>query len=291
MNVYMFHYVHKNDMGYKYYQLDQFEELIKYLLKNNNILNLKEFYNKLKNNKLLLKDVLLTFDDGTKDHYENVYLILKKYNISGTFFICNDSFNHIGLLPNKIHKLLANIDFEVLFKQFEKRYNKLINAKNISIQPEKKSYFDKDDKVRMFKQVLQYRLPETIRENFIEELYRINNIKFDSSRYYLSLEDINEMKNNGMYFGLHTKSHKHLEYLDYQEQKEEIRQNIQFFKENDLFNGIISFAYPYGSYNDNTIKILKEENVEIGFLADNNECEEFNIYKIPRIDCKLINLK
>lgn len=127
MNVYMFHYVHEKDKGYKYYQLDQFEEIIKYLSKNNTILNLKEFYNKLKNNELSSKDVLLTFDDGTRDHYENVFPVLKKYNISGTFFICNDSFNHKGLIPNKIHKLLANIDFDVLFLQFEKIYNGLIN--------------------------------------------------------------------------------------------------------------------------------------------------------------------
>lgn len=290
MNVYMFHYVHEKEQGYKYYPLDQFEKTVKFMVKNNNVLDLREFYNKLKNNNLLVKDVLLTFDDGTIDHYKNVYPILKKYSVSGTFFICNDSFYENGLLPNKIHKLLAEIEFDTLFSQYQKIQDELTKGKKIILKPEKSSYFDKNKKVKMFKQNLQYRLPEKIRDKIIERLYQINNIKFDSSSYYISLNNVKEMKKNGMYFGLHTKSHKHLEYLDYQEQRKEIIENIQFFRENDLFDEITSFAYPYGSFNEDTIRILKEEKIEMAFLATKDLCKEFSIYKIPRIDCKNINL-
>lgn len=33
------------------------------------------------------KPVILTFDDGHADHYQNVFPVLKQYNFSGTFFI------------------------------------------------------------------------------------------------------------------------------------------------------------------------------------------------------------
>ena len=288
MNVYMFHYIHKEDNGYKYYSLERFEKIIKTLASNNNILDLNEFNRRLRKNKLSSKDVLLTFDDGTIDHYENVYPILKRNNVSGTFFICNDSLNGNGLIPNKIHKLLANVKFELLFSQFKKIYDELIESENIILEPEKASHFDNNENVRLFKQALQYRLPERTRNLIIKELYQMNNITFNCSDYYITMDNIKEMQNNGMHFGLHTKTHKHLEYLEYGEQEEEIIKNIHLFKDNNLFHGTVAFAYPYGSFNENTIEILRKQNIDIAFLADNRQNRELDVYKLPRIDCKLI---
>ena len=50
---------------------------------------------------------LLTFDDGVRDHYINVYRILRDRNLSGLFFVLDRS-NGAGLtLAHKIHFLLA----------------------------------------------------------------------------------------------------------------------------------------------------------------------------------------
>lgn len=289
MSVYMFHYVHKNDRGYKFFELKKFESFIKSIKNDKNIITLDDFYYKFKNGILNDNDILLTFDDGTIDHYVNVYPILKKYQLSGTFFLCSDCFNNIGLLPNKIHKLLANIEFEKLFLQFYDLFNQEVINNNIVLKPEKKTLFDKNQKVRFFKQCLQYRLPETVSNHIINKLYDINDLNFDCADYYIKIENAKEMLDNGMCFGAHTKSHKHLEYLDFENQKYEITENIKFLKENQLINDVLAFSYPYGSYNKKIINILKNENVDIAFLA-NDINVRIEKYKFPRIDCKFINI-
>lgn len=290
MNVYMFHYVHKKDNGYKYFEYEKFERFIEFIKKEKNVLSLDEFYEKYKNNSLSEKDILLTFDDGTIDHYKNVYEVLKKNNISGTFFICKDTFDNKGLLPNKIHMLLANVNFDTLYSQFYKLYEQEVNKGNIVLKPEKESKFDKNNEVRFLKQSLQYRLPKDISNYIIDELYRINDLTFDCSKYYISLMQAKEMKENGMCFGAHTKSHPHLEYLDYNQQKEEIVSSIKFINDNNLVGKVLSFAYPYGSHNGDTLKILKSEDVDIAFLADDIINKNINCYAIPRIDCKVIDI-
>ena len=289
MSVYMFHYVHKKDNGYKFYELEKFESFIKSIKQDKKILSLSDFCFKFKNGMLNENDILLTFDDGTIDHYMNVYPILKKYKLSGTFFLCSDCFNNIGLLPNKIHKLLAERDFEKLFSQFYYIYVQEVIKKNIILKPEKETVFDKNQKVRFFKQSLQYRLPITVSDNILKKLYDINDLKFDCSDYYIKIENAKEMLNDGMCFGAHTKSHKHLEYLDYENQKYEITENIKYLKENQLINDVLAFSYPYGSYNDDTINILENENVDIAFLAD-NRITRIEKYKFPRIDCRYLNI-
>jgi len=44
------------------------------------------------------KTVILTFDDGTKDHYKNVYPLLRKYDYEGLFFVVTKYINSPGCL-------------------------------------------------------------------------------------------------------------------------------------------------------------------------------------------------
>ena len=69
---------------------NQFEKIIK-LVGKDNILNPKDFINKL-NNKSLKNHVCLTFDDGLKSQFDIAYPILKKYNIKAFFFIYSSIF-------------------------------------------------------------------------------------------------------------------------------------------------------------------------------------------------------
>ncbi len=55
------------------------------------------------------KSVLLTFDDGFKDHYSHVFPILKKYQIQGSFFPPAKPIEEkIVLDVHKIHFILAS---------------------------------------------------------------------------------------------------------------------------------------------------------------------------------------
>ena len=78
-----------------------FDDQMRYLSENNyNVITPKEMLDAFKNNaKLPDKTVIITFDDGYKDNYENAYPILKKYYLKGTIFVITD---YVSLYPNYI---------------------------------------------------------------------------------------------------------------------------------------------------------------------------------------------
>jgi peptidoglycan/xylan/chitin deacetylase (PgdA/CDA1 family) len=60
------------------------------------------------------KPIVLTFDDGLKEHYSVVFPILKKYHFVGTFFIITDSVGHSAFMNWKqiLQMSAAGMDIE-----------------------------------------------------------------------------------------------------------------------------------------------------------------------------------
>lgn len=71
-----------------------FEEEMKYLKDNNyTSISITEYINFLKDkikNPIPKKSIIITFDDGYISQYQNAFSILKKYNMTATFFIYAD---------------------------------------------------------------------------------------------------------------------------------------------------------------------------------------------------------
>ncbi len=92
----------------------------------------------------------------------------------------------------------------------------------------------------------------------------------------LSWEEVAEMAQNGITFGAHTVSHPHLSKLSFDEQKNEIGGSIRTLVAPGSSHPAAQdiFCYPYGDYNADTLKILKELGVKIAFTIKpgiNNE--------------------
>ena len=92
---------------------------------------------------------------------------------------------------------------------------------------------------------------------------------------------------NGMFFGNHCFNHLWLEHESKKKQDFEITQGLKFLKKigMDLNNWIM--CYPYGSYNNNTLKILRSKKCFIGFTSLNKAFNQkkYSRFEIPRIDC------
>lgn len=87
---------------------NNFEEQIRYLSeKSYNTISLDDYKDFLtKGKKLPPRPILFTFDDGHKEHFEKVFLILKKYNFVGTLFVITSKINK-DLSP-KFKELVRN---------------------------------------------------------------------------------------------------------------------------------------------------------------------------------------
>lgn len=128
---------------------ENFAAQMKYLKDNNyTTLSLNELYEFIKNNAPVPeKSVVLTFDDGYKDNYENAYPILKKYGLKATIFVITDYIgkneyltiseikeleeNGIHIESHTVnHKDLSTLSYEdqiTELKESKKSLEKLIN--------------------------------------------------------------------------------------------------------------------------------------------------------------------
>ena len=91
----------------------KFEEQMKYLKKHHyKTLTMDEFYDwKVNGKKVPRKSVLIVFDDGYRDMYENAFPILKKYDLKATVFV---------------------IGYTLELKNLKDRYMSLDEVKNIA---------------------------------------------------------------------------------------------------------------------------------------------------------------
>ena len=93
--------------------------------------------------------------------------------------------------------------------------------------------------------------------------------------YYLSKEAIKEMSDYGIDIESHTVTHPHLNKLNYDKQLKELVESKKTLEE-ITGKEINSIAYPFGDFNDNSVKAAKEAGYTLGFttklgLSDRND--------------------
>jgi peptidoglycan/xylan/chitin deacetylase (PgdA/CDA1 family) len=297
----MYHYIRdlKNSKypEIKGLDLNDFKEQIGYLKKYYNFITIEQLINSIDNeDELPPKAVLLTFDDAYIDHYNNVFPILLENKIQGAFYPPIKAITeHIVLDVNKIHfiialckekaELVSNI-FEEL-DAFRGEYQLESNHyyyQNLAIA----NRFDSADTV-FIKKILQNGLDEQLRKIIVDKLFKqYVGIEEDlfSRELYLSTDNLKEMKSNGMHVGSHGFDHYWLNTLNYNQQEKEISTSLDYIKSIGGDINYLSMCYPYGAYNEDTIKILKQNNFKVAFttkfeIATNRK---ENRYFVSRLD-------
>ena len=142
------------------------------------------------------------------------------------------------------------------------------------------------------KRVINYELPYPLADKVLDELFRecIGNPSEFAKHLYLSPEMVREMAADGMTFGYHTRSHRVLSRLSFQDQLSQLDGGIQFIRELTQQSSI-PFCYPYGhahTYNDNTLRILQSTGYSMAFTTKRSKVQ-FNgelRFEIPRFDTK-----
>ena len=94
------------------------------------------------------------------------------------------------------------------------------------------------------------------------------------------------MIDNGMHFGSHGKSHFWFNSLDQEQQEFEIKESIKFLNSIYKKDFLLTMCYPYGSYNENTLSLMKKYNFKLALTTVPKVYNSLvdNIHKIPRFD-------
>jgi hypothetical protein len=280
LTIVMYHYVRdiKNSQykNIKGLETDGFKRQLDYLSDNFNIIKAEDLIDCVKNDSQLpANSCLLTFDDGYKDHLIFVLPELLKRKLQGSFFPPVKPVLEREILDvNKIHFILAcTNDFSKLLIDVNNLCidhgitpTDLISFKSKYAIP---SRFDTADVVYI-KSILQYVLPENIRNSISSKLFQIyvNKSELDfADELYLSTDETKRLIESGMYVGSHGYRHLWLNKETYESQLYEIDSSLKFLKDVGASTNDWIMCYPYGAYNDNTISILKERNCAVGLTT------------------------
>lgn len=228
---------------------------------------------------------LLTFDDGIRDHYVNVFRILQERNLSGLFFVL-DRMDDAGLiLAHKIHFLLARLGLPGLREAVWERLNpaqreQFTRAEN-QYQP-KYPGTSVDNQINLLKAVLQRDLSLEVNP-LLSDLFEIHvGSENEMARsYYLDLEQIREMRAGGMHFGGHSHNHPWFDWIDAGARTAEIKASAEWLQQFEP--GPWAFAYPYGGLSGDSPYILKKHGFVAAFTT-RTQLTHFDPFFIGRLD-------
>jgi peptidoglycan/xylan/chitin deacetylase (PgdA/CDA1 family) len=278
----MYHYVRNlKDSRYpeiKGLDVSLFQEQLDYLGKNYNVIKMEELLGALDARVSLPPHaVLLTFDDAYADHFTYVFPMLDKKKWQGSFFApVKAVMEHKILDVNKIHFILATVrDKRDLIAEIFRH----LDAHRESYHLESNDHYYKklaatdrfdSPEVIFIKRLLQVELVEELRMIITDALFR----KFVSSdevafsqELYMNVEQIQCMQRNGMHFGAHGDNHYWLGSLSRELQEVEIARSAEFLKRIGVREENLTMCYPYGSYNSDTLDLLKKHRYKTGLTT------------------------
>ena len=289
----MFHHFHDENLhkkGQGSINRDDFYKLIKFIGRKN-ILDANEFFIRCKENKLTEKNLCFTFDDGNRSQYDVALPILEDFKIKSFFFVYSSLF---GEKPDLLEiyryfriNYFSSVDefYDLFFKESNRNLLKFFedNEKTIrNIKLKYPFYSINDIKFRLVRNVLLNR------KNYQEIMFKMFKEKnFEPKDYYeilfMNNKHLVRMRKLGHLIGLHSHTHPTLlEKLSFEEQSIEYNKNITILSKilGCNKNEIKFMSHPCGSYNQDTLQILKNLGIELGFKPIMTIESEKNMKKI-----------
>ena len=299
----MFHRLHKKgkkSAGIGSISQDDLEKILKFIgIKN--IVTPNQWIEKIKNKSLKKKDICLTFDDGLKSQYNCALPILNKYNLKAFFFVYssvfdnqidnNEFYNKLIFENFKDGKEFSKKFFETLdldlniFKN--KRYLKYyLNMKKYS------SFYDKEE--IKYRYIRNYYLSPQKLKNIMTKIFKLKKVDFIKARsLWLNLDELKKLNNLGHTIGLHSDTHNsNFKGLSFNKQKQEYERNCNFIYKTTKYRPL-SMSHPLGSYNKNTLKILKQMKILCGFrstLLSDSKINNSNLEFAREDPCNIIKM-
>jgi len=282
-------YHHINDEDYAigepptiYSSKKKFERLMKILFQRFQVISLAALIELIQQNKQLpRKCVVITFDDGYRDNYEIAYPILLKYKLPATIFLTTKPLESNGLLAiQKIYLLLMRCGLIRLTDMFSAKLPKPVklpdrlDIEGLTILAQK----------QILSRLLDFDLYSYKGIELIDKIFVEAGLP-EEKNLFLNWNEIKEMNNNHVDFGVHTVNHPRLSALNYHDQGNEIVE-AKAICEQMLGKPISIFCYPFGdnsSFNNQTIEILKKHGFSAACTINYDKVDsQTNLFELPR---------
>jgi peptidoglycan/xylan/chitin deacetylase (PgdA/CDA1 family) len=274
----MFHHFHDKNIhskGQGSISNDDFYKIIKFIGRKN-ILDAEVFLEKYKKKKLEKNHVCFTFDDSIRCQLDVALPVLEEFKIKSFFFVYTSIFEEN---PDNLevfrHFRMTNFEnindfYKIFFQNSDLDYEKIFkeNTDEIELKRNKFPYYSTED--------IKFRL---IRDNYLTKLNyeKIMYLIMDKKNFapkdcykklFFQKNDLIKLDKLGHYIGLHSHNHPiSIEKLSYEEQLDEYSKNLLSIANilGKSKKDIKCMSHPCGSYNKNSLKILSDLGVELGF--------------------------
>lgn len=296
----MYHYIRESKesspRGIRPLFVFEFERQLDWLEENFRIVSPEEFL-------LIVQDgpkstpkapCLLTFDDGTRDHWEVVAPVLQRRSLSAAFFVLTSpTQNRIMPVTHALHWLLGQPEDQVWAELQEFAEAKLGGVDALGDREEAARVYDYETGLRgLIKYAVNFALPRDVSEEVIAALAQAQGQPLDqlAAEWFLSEQQIKNLSAAGMEIGIHGSSHLSLSQLGAKGMVEEVTHSFDYL--HSLTGKAPTwFCWPFGQHGSgHDTEIVHRECRRLGVQAVVTTekafvTAHFDPYRIPRYDC------
>ena len=277
----MYHYVRPNSERlserHNVLDLELFDQQLEVMTKKYEFVLGNELLSLEKDGSTLQNKIWLTFDDGYRDCIDYVLPSLLKNNATGTFYIPTQAIFERKLLDvNKIHILLSS---QITPKEIVKIAGQYFSDMGLEaiLEISFAELFAKnglanlwnDSETEFIKKLFQKLIPTELRKKYLANVFEQLVERSESSwvdELYLSPDDVQRLVESGMEIGSHGHSHEWLGEMTKESQREELMRSFALLDAAVSDGQARSMCCPFGSYNNDTLTILRSLDVRIGVL-------------------------
>ena len=278
----MFHHFYddkSNRYGQGAISGEEFRKVLDYYRKDHRLIGASEYCEKAVKGILSEDEVCITFDDDLRCQYDVAAPILKEQGLTAFYFVYTSPFRgvieKIELYRHFRSTMYTDIEefYEAFFslaKSMETELGCRITEELSTFDPStfarEFAFYTPND--RRFRYLRNNVLGEVKYDCLMERMMSEKNYRFDSNLIWMNQEELKALSDDGNIIGLHSHTHPtDLTHLTYDEQKKEYLINKEILEE-ITGKSMKTVSYPCNSYNDDTLKLMQELGIQLGFRAD-----------------------
>lgn len=299
MKAIMYHYVRPDDTSlphFRHLHVDDFERQLDYFDQAEGFISLDDLCQAFRSRRAPERGVVLTFDDGLKDHYRYVMPALLRRGLQAIFYVATSPYETGRLLDvHRLHVMIGRHGGRTVFESMREMISDdlLSHAHVEEFRNETYLRQHNDDYTRHVKRTLNYYVDYAHREAILDQLMAClvpDELEL-TSEFYLSEQELSEMQSAGMMIGSHSRSHPVFSKLSVEEQQREISESFARLDRAVGKLGTRTFCYPYGGFHTfttETERLLESEGVDFSFNVEPRDIGVEDLDRrqaLPRFDC------
>lgn len=298
MKAIMYHYVRPTERAlphFRYLHLDSFAAQLGHFEEQFGFVSRRDFEASLESGRPPC-GVVLTFDDGLKDHVRHVAPLLRRLGLWGVFYVPSGPHQTGRLLDvHRIHLLLGSRGGVPALAALRRllRPETLSEASRAELAGLTYEGQDDEPATKTVKRILNYVIDYRDRATTIDRLCGELGLEVPSVEdFYLTPDEIRSLRDEGHVVGSHSVTHRLLSKLSVAEQRQELEESFHFLEEATGGLPYRTFCYPYGgfhSFTEETERLLGELDCRFSFNVEQRDIQASDLsgrpQALPRYDC------